>query len=154
MRETHPATGKIKIIFQSRRNISMAHRIRAVNAYCPRIELGNTVQKPELVRALSRATGLGEGMVDYSIKELRDQIMEFNRTGRPVKVDGLGIFTLTISLDGEFNIVYRSDPALHDGLNLPGIFSGTLINRENIGKSTDELVEQWNADHPDNAVAG
>jgi len=132
----------------------MAYLIWAVNAYCPHIELGNTIQKPELVRALSRATGLVEGMVDYSIKELRDQIVSFNRTGRPVKVVGLGTFTPTISLDGEFNIVYRPDTALSSGINLPGIFSGRLINRENIGLSTDELVEKWNTAHPDDPVSG
>ena len=54
----------------------MAPRIKAVNAYRPRISQGNTVQKPELVRALSRATGLVEGSIDQSIKELRDQIIE------------------------------------------------------------------------------
>ncbi len=30
----------------------MAPRIKAVNAYRPRIEQGNTVQKPELIRAV------------------------------------------------------------------------------------------------------
>jgi hypothetical protein len=50
----------------------MAPRIKAVNAYRPRIEQRNTVQKPELVRALSRATGLVEGSIDQAIKELRD----------------------------------------------------------------------------------
>ena len=71
----------------------MAPHIKAVSAYRPRIEQGNTVQKPELVSALSRATGLVEGSIDQSIKELRDQIIEFIRTGRAVKVDGLGTFS-------------------------------------------------------------
>ena len=85
----------------------MAPRIKAVNAYRPRIEQGNTVQKPELVRALSRATGLVEGSIDQSIKELRDQIIEFNRA---VKVDGLGTFLPSIDLEGNLAISYRLDP--------------------------------------------
>jgi hypothetical protein len=32
----------------------MAHRIKAISTYCPRIEQGNTVQKPELTLALAR----------------------------------------------------------------------------------------------------
>ena len=52
----------------------MAHRIQAVNAYRPRIERGNTVQKPEWLRSASRSTSLVEGTIDLSIKELRDQI--------------------------------------------------------------------------------
>ena len=68
----------------------MASKIKAIGAYRPRIELGNTVQKPELIRAVSRATGLVEGSLDQGIKELRDHIIEFVRSGRSVKVEGLG----------------------------------------------------------------
>src|SRR5690349_17926238 len=82
-------TGKTNLLTGG---LSMAPRIKAVNAYRPRIEQGNTVQKPELVRALSHAPGLVEGSIDQSIKELRDQIIELNRAGRAVKVDGLGTF--------------------------------------------------------------
>ena len=130
----------------------MAPRIKAVNAYRPRIEQGNTVQKPELVRALSRSTGLVEGSIDQSIKELRDHIIEYNRAGRAVKVEGLGTFAPSIDLKGQFNIVYRADPALGYGLNVPGIFSGKIINRENIGKGSADLVEMWNNDNPEDPV--
>jgi len=130
----------------------MAPRIKAVNAYRPRIEQGNTVQKPELVRALSRATGLVEGSIDQSIKELRDQIIEFNRAGRAVKVDGLGTFSPSIDLEGNLAISYRADPALSNGLNIPGIFTGTILNRENVGKTSDELVQRWNTENLDDQV--
>jgi hypothetical protein len=49
----------------------MAHCIKAINAYRPRIEQGNTVQKPELVRALSRSTGLVEGSIKQDAESLR-----------------------------------------------------------------------------------
>ena len=131
----------------------MAPRIKAVNAYRPRIEQGNTVQKPELLRAVSRATSLVEGSVDLTIKEMRDQIIEICRSGRAVKVEGLGTFTPSIDLNGQFAIVYRADPALNYGLNMPGTFSGTILNRENIGKSADELVTMWNEAYPEDQVA-
>jgi len=130
----------------------MAHRIKAINAYRPRIEQGNTVQKPELVRAVSRATGIVEGSLDQNIKEVRDHLIEYCRAGRAVKVDGLGTWTPTIALDGTLDIQYRPDPAFNYGLNIPGIFSGTILNRENIGKTSDELVAKWNADHVDDPV--
>ena len=130
----------------------MAHRIKAINAYRPRIEQGNTVQKPELVRALSRATGLVEGSIDQSIKELRDHLIEYCRTGRAVKVEGLGTWTPIIALDGTLDIQYRPDAAFNYGLNIPGIFSGTILNREYIGKTGDELVTKWNEEHPEDLV--
>ena len=131
----------------------MAHRIQAINAYRPRLEQGNTVQKPELVRALSRSTSLVEGTVDQTMKELRDHLIEYCRSGRAVKVEGLGTWTPTISLDGTLDIQYRPDAAFSYGLNVPGIFSGTILNREYIGSSGDDLVTRWNNDHPDDLVA-
>ncbi|HEX5836964.1 MAG TPA: hypothetical protein VFY26_03975 [Anaerolineales bacterium] len=130
----------------------MAPIIKAVNAYRPRIEQGTTVQKPELIRAASRATGIVEGTLDQSIKELRDQIIEFCRAGRAVKVEGLGTFSPSIDLEGSFSISFRPDPAFANGLNMPGMFSGRIINRENIGKTSQELVQLWNEEHPDDPI--
>ena len=131
----------------------MAHKIKAINAYRPRVEQGNTVQKPELIRALSRATSLVEGSVDQTMKELRDQLIEYCRTGRAVKVEGLGTWTPTIGLDGTLDIQYRPDPAFSYGLNIPGVFTGTILNRENIGKTSDELVARWNEANPEDLVS-
>jgi len=130
----------------------MAHRIKAINAYRPRVEQGITVQKPELIRAVSRATGIVEGSLDQTIKELRDQIIEYCRAGRAVKVEGLGTWTPTIGLDGGLDIQYRADPAFSYGLNIPGIFKGKVLNRENIGRTSDELVIMWNRDYPEDQV--
>ena len=130
----------------------MAQKIKAINAFRPRIEQGTTVQKPELVRAVSRATGIVEGALDQSIKELRDQIILFCSAGRAVKVEGLGIFTPSIDLDGNITISFRADSAFANGLNTPGIFSGRIANRENIGKTSDELIARWNKEHAEDPV--
>jgi len=130
----------------------MAHKIKAVNAYRPRIEQGNTVQKPEFIRAVSRATSLVEGTVDQTIKETRDQIVEFCRAGRAVKVEGLGIFTPTIELDGTLAISFRADAVIGYNLNMPGTFTGRIINREFIGKSSADLIAKWNEENPADQV--
>jgi hypothetical protein len=130
----------------------MAHRIKIISLYRPRIEQGNTVQKPELIRLVSRATGLVEATLDYGIKELRDQIIEITRSGRAVKIEGLGTWSPNIGLDGTFDIQYRADTALTNGLNIPGIFTGTIRNREHIGKTVDELVAAWNVENPNDQV--
>ena len=130
----------------------MAHRIKVISLYRPRIEQGNTVQKPELIRLISHGTGLVEATLDYGLKELRDQIIAITRTGRAVKVEGLGTWTPNIGIDGSFDIQYRADTALVNGLNVPGTFTGTIRNRANIGKTGDELVAKWNAQHPDDPV--
>jgi hypothetical protein len=131
----------------------MAPKIKAIGTYRPRIEQGNTAQKPELLRAASRATGLVEGTFDLSIRELRDQIIGFCCAGRAVKIDGLGVWTPNLQMDGSLDIQYRPDNALINGLNIPGMFTGKIVNRENIGKSGEELVELWNNDHPEDPVS-
>ncbi len=86
-------------------------------------------------------------MSGSTIKELRDHIIEFNRTGRGVKVEGLGTFSPSIELAGEISISFRADPAFGQGLNIPGIFTGKIINKENIGKSSAELVEKYQSEN-------
>lgn len=130
----------------------MASTIQAIGAYRPRIEQGKTAKKTDLLRAASRATGLVEGTLDLSIRELRDQIIEFCRAGRAVKIDGLGIWTPNLRMDGSLDIQYRADNAMVNALNLPGVFSGKIIHSENIGKKSDDLVKIWNAEHPDDPV--
>lgn len=69
-----------------------------------------------------------------------------------MKVEGLGTFSPSIDLDGNLAISYRPDPALSNGLNIPGIFSGTILNRENIGKTSEELIAMWNEAFPEDQV--
>ena len=130
----------------------MAERIKAINAYRPRIELGKTVQKAALLRAVSRSTSLVEGTVDMTIKETRDQIIEICRSGRAVKVEGLGRFEPVMDLAGNLAISFRPDPTFAYSLNQGG-FEGNVINRENIGKTSEELVAKWNSIYPDDQVA-
>jgi len=130
----------------------MAQKIKAISVFRPRIEQSTTVQKPEFIRAVSRATSLVEGTVDLTIKETRDQIILFCSAGRAVKVDGLGTFTPSIDLSGNLSISFRADSAFANGLNAPGTFSGSIINREHIGKTGDELVQLWNTQYPEDQV--
>ncbi len=130
----------------------MAHRIQVISISRPRVEQGTTVQKAELIRSMARATGLVEASLDCTLTELRDKIIEFCRTGRSIKVAGLGTWSPNVGLDGRFDLQYRADTALVNGLNVPDTFTGTIRNRQNIGKTADELVAQWNAAHPEDEV--
>ena len=130
----------------------MAHKIQAINAYRPRIEQGNTVQKDELVRELSHATSLVEGSISLTLTELKFRLIGYLRAGRAVKVEGLGIWTPNIALDGTFSVIYRPDMRISYELNQPGVFTGTVINRENIGLVSEDLCVKWNTNYPDNPV--
>jgi hypothetical protein len=130
----------------------MASRIQAINAYCPKIKLGQRVEMDEVVKFIARSTGLNESGVRQVLLELRDVIIYHNLLGRAVKLEGLGTYTPTIGLDGEFNSKNRADPAIKNGMNAPGDFEGEIENRENVGKTSDDLVAQWDVDHPGDPV--
>lgn len=130
----------------------MASRIKAINAYRPRIEQDKTVQKNELIAYMAARTGQNEGAVDLGIKELRDALIFFNRAGRAVKVEGLGTWGPNIELDGTLDVKYIADSSLKNRLNDSGTFTGNVKNRENIGKTAEELVQLWNEAHPEDPV--
>lgn len=131
----------------------MATKLKAVGAYRPKIKLGATVQKEELIRYIAGRTGLNEGAVDYVLRELRDAIIFYGQAGRGVKIEGLGSYLPNIGLNGVFNVDYRLDPALKHGLNASGAFTGDIENKAHIGKTAAELVALWNQAHPDDPVA-
>ncbi|MBL8079052.1 MAG: hypothetical protein JNM55_13895 [Anaerolineales bacterium] len=130
----------------------MASRIQAINTFRPRVDQGNTVQKGEYTRVLARNSTANEGTVDSILKETRDLIIQYCREGRAIKIEGIGVFTPTVGLDGTFDVSVRPDNALAEGLNTAKTFTGSIINSENIGKTADELVALWNTAHPEDPV--
>ncbi|MGD2058445.1 MAG: hypothetical protein PVF85_07595 [Anaerolineales bacterium] len=130
----------------------MAKRINAIKALMPHIELNSTIQVDELARYMSRGTNLNPGQIKFILGELSDALLFFTSSGQPVKLDGLGTFTPGIRLSGEFTLNVRVDRDLIDGLNKPDAFKGRISNRANIGKSGDDLVEQWNRSVPEDQV--
>lgn len=130
----------------------MAKRITVIRKCRPEIEKKRTRRMPELVRSMSRGTGLTEGTIRQVVYELRDNILMAHHSGEAVKVEGLGTFTPTIRMNGELDILFRPDPAMLRDLNDRTKFTATILNRANIGKSADELVAQWNKEHPEDPV--
>ena len=130
----------------------MANRITAINTNRPKINLRPTVQLPALVGYISGRTGLNESEVRMVLEELSASVTFFNRQGQGVKLVKLGTYLPKITLDGEFGVSHRLDMVIKNGLNAPGSFSGEIANRSNIGKTPDELVDQWNTEHPEDLV--
>ncbi len=128
----------------------MAKRIRAINAYRPKIKQRSLVEMEEVVAFIARSTGINESGLRHVILELRDALLFFAANGHAVRLEGLGIYSPSIGLDGQVKLRYRPDPALNRRLHQR--FHGEIVNKENVGKNTDELIALWNAEHPDDPV--
>ena len=130
----------------------MAKQIQAIGRYRPKLKLGKTVQLKELVEYIADRTGLNKGDIQISLSELSSAVQFFNKRGQGVKLEGLGTYQPKIDLGGKFSILHRVDTEIMNALNAGGAYSGEIINKENIGKTTGDLVEMWNKDNPGDLI--
>ena len=111
----------------------------------PRIVLGKTTTKNEIIEHIKDRTGLHESDVVAMSAELKDTMLNYVAQGRPVKLEGIGTFTPTIKLNGKLKINFRLDKDLVEKLNSRNVFIGEIRNRENIGMTMAELEETLTA---------
>lgn len=130
----------------------MASKIMAIKTNRPRIDLQPTIRTPQLVEFMAANTGLSTGQVLLVAYQLQDALAVFLGSGKPVKLDGVGTFTPDVRADGTLIVHYRPDVDLKRRINTQTAFRAPLHNKKNIGKTSAELISQWNADHPDDPV--
>ncbi len=130
----------------------MANKITAVGAYRPKVKLGTTVQDEQLAGYIADRTGLNRGDIRHALSEILDALVFFACNGQGVKLEGVATFLPKISLEGKFSMSTRLSREMTTRLNQGGVFKGTIDHRESIGKTPDELVTQWNTEHPDDQV--
>ncbi len=130
----------------------MAKRIQAIAAHCPRIELGDPVDEDRYIDIITKRTTLSTGVVKNVHEAEIEALIDLLLDGRPVHT-GLAIFTPVISLDGSIDFKIQLNKRICRRLNVPGEFRGHILNADNIGKTSDDLVTLWNKDHPDDPVA-
>ena len=130
----------------------MAKKITAIRKYRPELKRERTRQTPQIVEDIARTTGLNEGEIRFVVYELRDAILAAHHHGQAVKIEGLGTFTPTMHVDGDLDILFRPEPDMLRQLNNPTRLYAKILNKKNIGKSADQLIAQWNKEHPDDPV--
>ena len=129
----------------------MASRISVINHYRPQIEYGETADWREVAEYMESISTLSKSDIIGVLTGLQGAVIHFNRRGRGVKLEGLGIYLPNINYQGELDVAHRLDKNLKRDLN-HNSFRGTIRNRKNIGKTTAEVVALWNAEHPDDPV--
>ena len=109
------------------------------NSILPRLDLGNLVERRELTQHITSRTGFVAGEIIGIIAELKDAVLLFNRGGRPVRLEGFGIFTPSIKLNGTINITFRPDKELIQAINKKDAYNGRIKNKQYLKKSLEEL---------------
>lgn len=130
----------------------MTTRIRAINALRPRVSVLPIVDPQTLEEYIAQRANLSAADVGHALRELHFAILWFCLIGHSVKLEGLGIYSPAIELDGTKTVNFRLDRELLRQMSI-GHFMGIIENAENIGKSPDDLVTLWNEVHPESPVA-
>jgi len=130
----------------------MTTRMKAIGTYCPRVRSKGLVDSKDLTEHLAMRTGLHEAEIRHVLIELREAVRHFTVRGFNIQLDGLGIYSPGIELDGTMTLHHRADRYLIKELNRPGGFRGEIVNREYIGKTGDDLVDVWNGEHPEEQI--
>lgn len=129
----------------------MAKLIQAVAKYGPRIELIEAADTERFMELITQRTTLSAGVVKNVQESEVETLIGLLKEGRPVHT-GIAIFTPSIDLEGNIDISVRVDKRILTALNAYGAFTGKVLRSENIGKSTEELAELWNEEHPEDPI--
>lgn len=130
----------------------MAQLFRAVKAYGPRLELGETAQIDDLVQYMTRTTGLNRSEIYMVLYETHDALLHFHRRGRPVKLPGIGTFTPVMDRRGKIRIRFRPVVEMKKEINHLFNYFGTILNKRRMDWTDEEYKQQWDADHPDDPL--
>ena len=125
----------------------MAERIKAITAYRPRIALGDAANEERYMELVTNRSTLSSGVVKNVQEAEVEALIGVLLDGRPVHT-GVAIYTPSMDLDGTIEVKVRVDKRILRALNADGAFRGQVINAENIGLSSNDLVAQWNLDYP------
>ncbi len=129
----------------------MAKPIEAINKFRPRIAQGKAATEKKYMQSITKRTTLSSGVVRNVQDSRKESLTEILLDGRPVYTGG-AIYKLSISLDGTFTVNVKPDKDVTQAVNMPGAFQGTILNAENIGKTSSELFDMWDEANPGNLV--
>ncbi len=131
----------------------MTKKIRAINAYRPRIKKNRAASKDDIVAWIDDRSLMSEGQVRASISDLLKAISFYLLHQQDVDVEGLGRLILDIGMDGTIRLSLKVDPRYVAWLDTYFDKSAeTIENVTHIGKTSEDAYDWWDAEHPDDPV--
>jgi hypothetical protein len=129
----------------------MAKLIKAFAIYGPKIDLMEAADPQRFMELITNRTTLSPGVVKNVQESEVETLIGLLKEGRSVHT-GIAIFRPTIDAQGNLSVSVRVDKRILAALNVPGAFTGKVTNNANIGLSTQEMVQLWNEEHPEDPI--
>ncbi len=131
----------------------MAKRVTALSAYRPRIKRGPIVEPQELADVVARRTRLSPADVIYAASSIGEEVLYLLRTGRSVRLPGLGMLTPNLDMQGNLSVRFVLDrTAMRRSSAGEKLFLGEMTHPEHRHKRPADLIALWNTEHPDDPV--
>ena len=131
----------------------MATKIRAINAYRPRIKKNHAASNDNIVAWLDDRSLMSEGQIRASISDTIQAASFYLLQQQDVDIKGLGRLILDIGMDGKVRVSLKVDPRYAASLDARFEKSAeTIENVEHIGKTSEDAYDWWDALHPDDPV--
>jgi hypothetical protein len=129
----------------------MAKLIQAIQALTPRIRLRKAASRNLFMSIVTQGSTLSSGVVTNVHESEMSAVANLLLEGMPVHTD-MVIFTPYLDLNGRLEIKVRAEAGFRHFIHGRGEFRGQVLNAENIGKSSADLVSQWNELHPEDPI--
>lgn len=132
----------------------MAKKISVINALRPKIQSQGVVDLEELARRIAKhSTTFDEFEMFGIFRKAVSEIIDALQNGESVKLDNLLLITTDMKVGGEVNLSLRGDRSAISDLQNPAFWTADkVINHQNLHKTVDELVAEWNELHPTDLV--
>ena len=118
-----------------------------INTQFPRLKLKSLLEKRQLINHISYGTTFSAADIMGMIYALRDVLLDNLKNATPVRLEGIGIFSPTLKLDGTIKIRFRPDKEFLRDLNTEkDNLRDRITHKKNVGKTLDDLQELVSSD--------
>ena len=130
----------------------MAHLLKVIKSLGPKLTLNKTAHPTKVAELMAARTGVKNGEVRLVVEELGEVIVFYNSQGIPVNIPGLGTFFPSMDRNGKVRMNVRFDKALVDKMNGSKFYTGTVVNKSNIGWTNEQFKVVWDEANPDDPM--
>ncbi|MCA9936323.1 MAG: hypothetical protein H6662_00055 [Ardenticatenaceae bacterium] len=132
----------------------MAEKIVVVNQLRPKIQSQGVVDIEELARRIARqSTTFDEDEMFGIFRKAMREMLAALQNGETVKLDGVLTISVNMKVGGEVGLIVRGNRSAIASLQNPALWTAVKVsNHANLHKSSEELIAEWNAVHPEDPV--
>jgi|SaaInl8_200m_RNA_FD_contig_71_264844_length_892_multi_6_in_0_out_0_1 hypothetical protein len=131
----------------------MANKLTAINQLRAKIISQGVVDLETIAGRVSKNTTFNDDEIYSMARLLVREVNTALQAGETVKINSLVNISPSMKVGGKVGFGLRADRDAQAQLNNPTLWgAGKVSNYANMRKTSAELVELWNQEHPDDLV--